>query len=1045
MLFHPADTKSRLGLLRPAKALNRIMRSMIWLGVLAAVVCCSARAAQPDRTIAQYAHTAWGSKDGAPADITALAQTTDGYLWLASPDGLIRFDGVVFERYQSQSGDPFPAFNAHSLLALPNGDLWIGFSSGEISLLRSGKVTTYSTGEGVLRRAPVLGFAQDRKGTIWAATGRGLERLEDNRWKQVGRDWNYPADLATAIFLDRQGTLWVSTGDELVFLPAGARKFQQPHTRVRGASGIDQAANGKLWMAETSRSVHPVPLSDKQLPADDTEIIAGSMAILIDRNDGLWITTMDAGLHHAPAPESFHGKIPAPGNAIESFTAADGLSDNFVRSIFQDREGNIWVGTNGGLDRFRKTSLVPVSLPSDFDYAHAILVAGDADGGRVESLGDLARLHEGRVAFEHRLPDNCSAMSAYHDSADTITWMCDDAIFRYHAGSYTRIPFPPSFPKLFLEEALAITGDDSGAIWLAVRAKGMFYWNEGRWQRLKTTPEFDELTPKTALTDWMGRAWIGYGDGSVAIVEGGNIRKIYSYEDSPVGAISKISMRGRHIWEGGRNGVAFFDGDRFRRIVPEDEKQIGSVIDVEETTDGSLWLGEQNGALQIPAIEVQRALENPSYRVKCRLFNSFDGLPGRFVGTQTTQREIQGTDGRLWFVTSGGVAWVDPAHLITNTLPPPVSIRSVKANDRQAGPLTDLTLPPRTTNLQISYTALSLIVPERVRFRYMLETVDKEWQDADTRREAFYNNLGPGSYHFRVIACNNDGVWNQAGARLDFRIAPAWFQTRWFEALCVGLFLLLLWALYQLRLRQLEQQFNATLQTRVDERTRIARELHDTLLQSFQGAAFQFQAARKLLLRNADGAMDVVDEAIHSAEEGITEGRAAIRDLRPEPAAQRNLPELLQTTSRELAAAQELNGHAPSYQVLVEGEQQDLSPMLQSEVYRICREVIRNAFAHAVASHIEVEIRYDQDQLRVRIRDDGKGIDPKILAAGGQPGHWGISGMRERARRIGSRLDFWSEVGAGTEVQLTVPAAMAYEKRRHNRRFRLFRSAASDE
>jgi len=231
----------------------------------------------------------------------------------------------------------------------------------------------------------------------------------------------------------------------------------------------------------------------------------------------------------------------------------------------------------------------------------------------------------------------------------------------------------------------------------------------------------------------------------------------------------------------------------------------------------------------------------------------------------------------------------------------------------------------------------------------------------------------------------------------------------------------------------------------VNERTRVARELHDTLLQSFQGAVFQFQAARKLLLRNAENAMQVVDEAIHAAEEGITEGRSAIHDLRPEPAAPRDLPELLRATGQELADAHKQNGSAPTLGVVIEGKQQDLSPMLQDEVYRISREVIRNAFAHAGASHIESEIRYDQDRLRVRIRDDGKGIDPKILEDGGQPGHWGIPGMRERAKRIGAQLVFWSEVGAGTEVQLTVPGAIAYKKHRAGHRFGLFRKAGSDE
>jgi signal transduction histidine kinase len=245
----------------------------------------------------------------------------------------------------------------------------------------------------------------------------------------------------------------------------------------------------------------------------------------------------------------------------------------------------------------------------------------------------------------------------------------------------------------------------------------------------------------------------------------------------------------------------------------------------------------------------------------------------------------------------------------------------------------------------------------------------------------------------------------------------------------------MLWAIYRLRMKQMEQQFKVAIDARVNERTRIARELHDTLLQSFQGAVFQFQAARKLLLRNADNAMEFVNEAIEAAESGIKEGRAAIRDLRPEDAAQRDLPELLRDAGHELAAAQAAHasdGAVPNYQVVVEGTQRNLSPMLQDEIYRIAREVIRNAFAHAAASRIEVEIRYNDDELRVRIRDDGKGIEREILEAG-REGHWGIPGMRERAQKIGAQLEFWSEVGAGTEVQLTVPAAMAYEKRGKSR------------
>jgi len=388
---------------------------------------------------------------------------------------------------------------------------------------------------------------------------------------------------------------------------------------------------------------------------------------------------------------------------------------------------------------------------------------------------------------------------------------------------------------------------------------------------------------------------------------------------------------------------------------------------------------------------------------------------------------------------------IDPHHLPFNKLPPPVHVEQIIADGKTYGSSDGQKLPALVRDLTIDYTALSLVAPEKVHFRYKLEGQDPDWREVVNDRQVQYSNLPPNHYRFRVIASNNSGVWNEEGATLDFVIPPAWYQTDWFRALCVAAFAGLLWAAYQIRLHQMQQRFAAGLEERVGERLRIARELHDTLLQSFHGLMFQFQAARNMLPRKPENenAMKAMDEAILATEEAITEGRDAIRDLRPAQATQRSLAELLNAMGRELAGKQELNGHSPSFRVLVEGRQRPLSRMLQDEVYRISREVIRNAYQHADASHIEVEIRYAGDQLRLRIRDDGKGIDPKILA-GGQPGHWGIPGIRERAQRMGSRLQFWSEVGVGTEVELTVPAALAYEKRRDGRRFRLFSRAGGD-
>jgi signal transduction histidine kinase len=353
----------------------------------------------------------------------------------------------------------------------------------------------------------------------------------------------------------------------------------------------------------------------------------------------------------------------------------------------------------------------------------------------------------------------------------------------------------------------------------------------------------------------------------------------------------------------------------------------------------------------------------------------------------------------------------------------------VRANDRQSGSLENLVLPPRTSDLQIDYTALSLAAPERVRFRYRLVGVDKDWQDAGTRREAFYTRLGPGEYHFRVIACNNDGVWNEEGAHLDFNIAPAWYQTTWFYTLCAVAFLALLWTVYQLRLHQLQRQFNIKLEERVGERTRIARELHDTLLQSFQGLLMRFQAVSNEL--DEGEPKQELDEAIDQAARAITEGRDAVQGLRSSVVENNDLAAAIGNLGKELAA---VDSQPPEFTMQVEGAQRGLHPILRDEVYRVAGEALRNAFRHADARRIEVEIHYDERQFWLRVRDDGKGMDPTLLVGNGRAGHFGLRGMRERAERVGAKLTLWSELESGTEVELRIPAAQAYTRVRAPRR-----------
>jgi signal transduction histidine kinase len=337
-----------------------------------------------------------------------------------------------------------------------------------------------------------------------------------------------------------------------------------------------------------------------------------------------------------------------------------------------------------------------------------------------------------------------------------------------------------------------------------------------------------------------------------------------------------------------------------------------------------------------------------------------------------------------------------------------------------------LRLPPLTRDVEIDYTALSLVVPEKVRFRYKLEGRDKDWQEAGNRRQAFYSDLPPRNYRFRVVACNNSGVWNEAGASFDFSVAPAYHQTWLFRVSGVAGFLMLLWVLYQMRVRQVAREYSMHLEGRVSERTRIARELHDTLLQSFQGLLLRFQAATYLLPDRPEEAKRSFESAIDQAAIAITEGRDAVQGLRSSTKVTNDLAGAITTLGTELAAG-ESNPNAAEFHVEVEGASRDLHPILRDEVYRIAGEAVRNAFSHAQAKRIEVEIRYDERQLRLRVRDDGKGIHAQHLKESGRAGHYGLPGMRERAKLMGGKLTVWSEQDAGTEVELKMPASRAYE------------------
>ena len=973
---------------------------------LLVLLCVPLQAQSFGRTIQQYVHTAWGDKEGAPNGILALAQTTDGFLWIGAVDGLYRFDGISFERYR-------PGI-VYALLARPNGDLWVGLSAAVVRL-RTGQQTTYSVSEGV-PNGKVAGFAEDAEGTIWVATNAGLARLEGDRWTQVGQNWDFPGKLATGMCLDRHGTFWVATDSTIVFLPHGARKFQPTGISSGEVWQIVEAQNGQLWLAETTRSVRPMPRHASLRPSDKTEIVAASIGILFDRMGALWISTIGSGMRRVSEPEGLEAhKYEKTNEAIEAFTSKDGLTDDLATAILQDQEGNIWVGTNSGLDCFRKGELTPIVSP--FPLVQPLLLV--RDGGLMwvssnERMFETRGTGKSTVRYLHDLN-----LYAYRDPAGVAWWSGNGFVSRLKGERAVRIP--PSGTKAPFARFPFITEDHDGVLWGAVEYDGIFYLKEDdAWRRLETPPEIAKLDPSAAYTDWTGRVWFGFqGGGALVTVANGKLDVVAASGKSPVGRlVSSIQGRGKHIWVGGAK-LVYFDGNNFHEVVPFDADAF-RVWGIQETPDGSLWLAENRGVVHIPQAEVTKFLDNYSHRVQYDLYDSSDGLPGSFHDAGARSREVEGSDGRLWFAATKGVAWLDPTSISKNTLRPPVSIRSVDVDGKRYMPGASLVLPARPANVKIAYTALSLSVPSRVRFRYKLEGIDSDWQEAGGRREVFYTRLAPGKYRFRVIACNNDGLWNEQGATLDFSIVPAWFQTIWFRALCIAAAMLMIWGVHRLRMRQIHKSLSARFDERLAERTRMARELHDTFLQTLQGSKL---VAEDALEKSSDPIQmrRALEQLSVWLAQAVQEGRAALNSLRTSTMQKNDLAEAFRRATEECRLLSPID-----VSFSVRGGSKEMHPIVRDEIYRVGYEAIRNACVHSRGSRLEVELKYGHD-LAVKVRDNGVGIDP-TLAEQGKVGHFGLQGMRERVARIGGKLIVSSSPDSGTEITVIVPGSIVFRK-----------------
>jgi signal transduction histidine kinase/ligand-binding sensor domain-containing protein len=988
---------------------------------LAFMLClCSAHslALDPALDASQYGHTTWKIREGfSKTRITAFAQTPDGYLWLGTPFGLQRFDGVRNVPWEPPSGASLPNRRIRALLVARDGTLWIGTDAG-VASWREGKFATYPRLDGKF----VTGLVEDREGKVWVGAvsvpGNGsLCTIAQGRTECHGEDGLFQG-LSVALYLDTSGALWVGSGEALWRWAPGSpvrHALRDPvlisrHALSEGPAGeLLVLTNGGIRKLVGGR-VETFVVPNMRGPIEPS-------IVMRDRDGALWIGTVGDGVVHV-----HQGRA-------ETFGRAQGLSGEFVNTVFEDRKGNLWVATLEGIDRFRPISATTYSLQQGLTIPVYSVVPGHDASVWINtrtglSQGSSAGIR-GVVSWGSITADSGGGRSLFQDRNGRV-WMGAEPGFGYLDGSH--------FVKVRAVPAGlvdAITEDDRGNLWLAHRSAGIFRLSPDLevqpipWTNPNRTGR--GLFWRMAADPAQGGVWIGLSRGVVHFVDG-SVRASHDLTDAlarPRVNDLSVATDGT-LWIASDGGLVRLKGGHLSVLdrasgLPCDDVDSTAVDD-----DGALWLFTPCGIGSIPAAELTAwaaSIErgHARHQVRATILDGSEGTRYSATPRPYGPHIAKARDGKLWFATIDGATVIDPRRLTREQLAPSVHVERIVADHKAYDSPARVRLLPLVRELQIDYTATSFTVPEKAIFRYKLEGYDRDWKEAGNRRQAFYSELNPGDYRFRVVA-STGGPWSEEGAVLDFSIPPAYWQTWSFRTLCVAASLALLWALYLRRVRQLRRQFNMALEARVAERTRIARALHDTLLQSFHGLLLRFQTVRELFANRPADAMKLLEDTIDQAAEAITEGRDAVQGLRAATDTT-DLAAAIRTVGEEIAA--ENDGHE-ILRVEVQGAPRSLHPILRDEIFRIAGEALRNAFGHAEAKQIEVELHYGERHLGLRVRDDGKGIDPAVLSEGGREGHFGMHGMRERATLIGGKLTVWSALGSGTEVELNVPASHAY-------------------
>ena len=925
----------------------------------------------------------------------------------------MRFDGVQFVAWKPRSGTRLPDNSILKLLASSDGGLWIGTTQG---LARWKDRTLTSIADLAGQRVGAL--IEDRQGTLWAGTSAGLGdsarlcTIQDERATCYGSNGMF-GRLVSTLFEDKDGHLWVGTTTGLWrWNPAPATRYPLPGDPPEVHSVIE-TENGDLLVA-INREIKQITGGNIQpYVAGHSDPQFKPTALLRDRDGGVWIGTQDQGLLHV-----HHGRA-------DRFTRADGLSSDFVQGLYEDREGDIWVATLNGLDRFRDFAVTTISTRQGLSSDVVLSVLGSRDGSVwIGTTNGLNRWVDGQVTVDHTRTGvtNDVAASLFQDDRGHV-WVSSLQGLAYRNG--LRFTSVQGVPGGYVH---AIAEDTANDLWISDQDRGLFRLRGSDVVEFIPWTRFGGRSARALAADPVnGGLWLGFFQGGVSYFKNGQISATYTVADG-LGQGQVTSVYIDHdgaLWIATPGGLGHIKNKSATVLTSKNGLPCDTVFWVTQDDALAFWLDTACGLVSMAKADIDAWASGAKQTIPITLYDAADGVPSHASTGGYSPKVTKAIDGRLWFAGYDGVSVVDPKHRPFNELPPPVHIEQVTADRKTYDASSALSLPSSVRDIRIDYTALSLVAPEKVRFRYILEGRDRDWVDAGSRRQAFYTDLPPRQYRFHVVASNNDGVWNQQGDTWALTIRPAFYQTNSFRVALAIFIGILLWSAHRIRLRRLAAQLNLRYEDRLAERTRIAQELHDTLLQGFISVSMHLHVMVDEIAEPVRPKLDVILRRISQI---VEEGRQTVQGLRTTHIADDALEHALTRDGEEFRGQQSVE-----IRLVVEGKRQSLNPLVSDEVYRICREALANAFRHAQASCVEIAIEYAPNHLRIQVVDNGCGMEPDVVKSGA-PGHWGITGMRERAERIGASLRVWSRLNAGTGVELVVPGKVVFQRAGRSRK-----------